>query len=114
MNPLTVTLAIVLSVFVIVFGLAFLGNLADFGLAKTFEPAREHVRRETFEQSKAYRQGLAQELQNFQLKYIEASPEHKAALASLILQRTADVDLETLPQGVRTFVQEIRATRGLH
>jgi hypothetical protein len=54
-------LAIVL-VFVAVLAIAFAVRGTDFFLYKLFAPREEAARRETFEQSKSYRDGLAQEL----------------------------------------------------
>ena len=50
------------------------------------------MRRETFEESKAYNAGMIQELQNMQFEYVKAAPEQKDALASIILHRVADYD----------------------
>ena len=62
----------------------------DLALTAYFAPRYERVRRETFEQSKAYRQGMVQELQNMQFSYAQADADGKAALADLILHRAAD------------------------
>lgn len=79
-------------------------NLAMF---KVFAPAQEQVRRETFEQSKAYRQGMVQELENMRFEYIKAAPEHKAALASIIRHRAADVPRDDLPPSLYAFIKEL-------
>lgn len=83
---------------------------SDFFLYKTFAPKNEQVRRETFEQSKAYRQGMIQELQNMQFEYVQASPEHKSALASVILHRAAAFDLEKpdVPLDLYRFIQDLK------
>jgi len=83
----------------------------DFFLYREFAPRYEQVRRETFEQSKAYTQGQIQELQNMQFEYVKASPEQQAALASIILHRVADFDESRLPVDLRAFVQQLRQKR---
>jgi hypothetical protein len=83
----------------------------DFFLAKVFAPREEALRRETFEQSKAYNQGMVQELQNMQFEYIKAAPEQKAALASIILHRAADYDVNLMPADLRTFIEQLRRER---
>ncbi len=88
------------------FGWLIMGN--DFFMFKVFAPRVEQVRREVFEQSKAYKQGVIQELQNMQFEYIQASPEHKEALASLILHRAADFDENKLPSDLREFIAQLR------
>jgi hypothetical protein len=94
---------------VIVFGLSWLVQGNDFFLYKVFAPRQEAVRREVFEQSKAYNQGMIQELQNMQFEYVKAAPEHRQALASIILHRAADYDDNKLPADLRTFVRDLRA-----
>lgn len=63
----------------------------QFFMYKFFAPKQEQVRREVFEQSKAYRQGMVQELQNMQFEYVKASKDGKEAMRSIILHRAADV-----------------------
>src|SRR5258708_11822698 len=92
-------------------GAAWLIQGEDFILYRTFAPKYEQVRRETFEQSKAYNQGMVQELQNMEFEYAKASPEQKGALASLILHRAADYDSSRLPPDLRSFVERLRAER---
>lgn len=82
-------------------------SINDLVLMKGFMPAREQIRRETFEQSKAYRQGLIQELQNMQFEYIQADDEHKKALGFLIKQRAVDVDPSILPTDLKQFIRSL-------
>jgi len=56
----------------------FQGN--DFFMYKLFAPKYEQVRRETFEQTKSYNQGMIQELTAYQFEYIKADSIHKTAL----------------------------------
>jgi hypothetical protein len=71
--------------------IALLWVLAGNNLAmmKVFAPAAEAVRRETFEESKAYSDGMEKDLLAMQMEYVRANPEHRAALAALIKQRAA-------------------------
>ena len=86
-------------------GWFFAGN--NLAMNKVFMPSQEQVRRDTFEQSKAYRQGMVQELQNMQFEYVKAAPEHKTALASLIKHRAADVPRDAMPNDLYTFIKEL-------
>lgn len=85
----------------------------NFFMYKVFAPAQEQVRRDTFEQSRAYRQGMIQELQNMQYEYVQATPEQKDALASIILHRVADFDLTLpdVPTDLRQFIEQLREQR---
>lgn len=85
----------------------FTGN--DFFLYKYFAPKEESVRRQVFEQSKAYNQGMVQELQNMQFEYLRTTDQKsKDAMASIILHRAADYDQDQLPPDLRSFIQSLK------
>lgn len=98
----------VLAFVIVMFVMAWAVQGNDFFMAKVFMPKYEQVRRETFEQSKAYNQGMVQELQNMQFEYIKADDAHKAALASIILHRVADYDENKLPTDLYGFIRQLR------
>ena len=81
----------------------------EFFLYKFFAPRQEQVRREVFEQTKSYRQGMVQELQNMQFEYIKADSEHKAAMKSLILHRAADFPVNDMPSDLADFIQSLKS-----
>ena len=104
---------IVLAIFVI-FGLAWLVQGNDFFMYKVFAPKYEQVRRETFEQSRAFNQGMVQELQNMQFDYAkQTDPKVKEALASIILHRASGYNLNDpiVPYDLRTFIEQLRCER---
>jgi hypothetical protein len=101
----------VLGVVVLALGLTWAVQGSNFFLYSVFAPKYEQVRRQTFEQSKAYNQGMVQELQNMQFQYAQADEAHKAALADIILHRAADYNADNLPPGLYAFVQELRNAR---
>lgn len=80
----------------------------SFFMYKLFAPAQEQVRREVFEQTKAYNQGMSQDISNFQQQYATASNSQKDALASVIIHRTADYDLTKLQPYQREFIEKLR------
>jgi hypothetical protein len=89
---------------------AFQGN--DFFLLyRYFAPKYEQVRRETFEQTKSYNQGMIQELQNMQFEYQLASPQQRVALKGIILHRAADYPQDKLPVDLRNFINDLKDTR---
>jgi hypothetical protein len=92
-----------------ILGLTWVIQGNDFFLYKAFAPRYEQVRRETFEQSKAYNQGMAQQLQAMQFDYVRASSDEKDALAQIILHRVADYDESKLPADLRQFLASLRA-----
>jgi hypothetical protein len=100
---------ICLLVIVLVFGMIWLIQGNDFFMYKVFAPKMEQVRRETFEQSKAYRQGMVQELNNMRFEYLKTTDENsKEAMASIILHRVADFDENAMPNDLRQFIQELK------
>lgn len=99
--------AIAGAVVVAIGGGVWLAAANDLALRKVLAPAHEQVRRETFEQSKAYRQGLVQELENMRFEYTKAAPEHKAALASIIRHRAAGAPEGAIPPDLSNFIKEL-------
>jgi hypothetical protein len=83
----------------------------DYFLAQFFNPRVEAVRRQTFEQSKAYNEGMVQELQNMQFEYAKAEASQRDAMASIILHRAADYDENKLPADLRAFIQKLKQER---
>lgn len=83
----------------------------DFVLYKVFAPKYEDVRRTTFENTKSYRQGMVQEIRNYQAQYVTATPEQKEALASIILHQVADFPEENMPPDVQQFIKMLRNER---
>lgn len=77
-------------------------------LNKFFAPKQEQVRREVFEQSKAYNQGMVQELQNMQFEYIKATPDQQKALRSIILHRAADYPADKMPADLYAFIEGLK------
>ncbi len=107
MNKLKI-FSIVILVVISSFGLIWLIEGNDFFLYKYFAPKEENVRREVFENTKSYKDGMVQELQNMQFEYIKADSTHKTALASIILHRAAEIDETKLPQDLRTFIDKLK------
>ena len=99
--------AVVASIFFSIVVLSF----GSFYIYRYFAPRTEAGRRDVFEQSKAYNQGMVQELQNMAFEYAKAEPQQKAALASIILHRTADYDVNRLPRDLRDFIDKLRTDR---
>jgi len=101
----------IVSCLAVIFAIVWVVQGNDFFLYKVFAPQYEQVRRDTFEQSKAYNQGMIQELRSMQFQYEQAGPEHKAALASIILHRMADYDVNKLPPDLYQFVNSLRSVQ---
>lgn len=103
----------VIGVLVGIVALTWMVQGNDFFMYKYFGPKYEQQRREIFEQSRAFNQGMVQELQNMQFNYVKATPEQKDALASIILHRSSGYNLEDsiVPGDLRSFVEQLRRDR---
>ena len=88
----------------------FQGN--DFFMYKIFAPKYESVRRDVFEESKAYNEGMVQELENMHLEWIKATPEGKDAMASIILHRASAYDQDKLPVDLKIFIAQLKNEQG--
>lgn len=94
---------------VILLGWVLMANTAL--MQKVFGPIMEQTRRETFETSKAYRDGIAQEVRALQIEYLKADADLKPALARVILHKAAGVPEDALPSDVRAFLASIQPKR---
>lgn len=91
------------------FGVAWVIQGNDFFMAKVFAPKYEQVRRETFEQSKSYNEGMAQELSQAQVDYARAhDSEEKKAIGALLLHRYGGYDVSKLPVDQREFLNMLK------
>jgi hypothetical protein len=79
----------------------------DLVFTAFFAPKFENVRRNTFEQSKSFRDGSIQELQNMQFEYIKADPAHKKALADVIRHRAVEVPADAMPTDLQSFIANL-------
>ena len=82
----------------------------DFFMYRVFGIKYEQTRRQIFEQSRAFNQGMIQELENMQFQYEQASPEHKAALRSIILHRASGYNMNDpdVPRNLRIFIEQLK------
>lgn len=103
----------VIGVLVAVLAFTWVVQGNDFFMYKYFGPKYEQQRREIFEQSRAFNQGMVQELQNMQFEYVKAAPEQKEALASIILHRSSGYNLNDpiVPADLRSFIEQLKRER---
>lgn len=106
---LKVILIIITSIVLLVvlaFGLEFLG----LHWMKFFEPRRENVIREVFEQTKSYVHGKIQDLAKYHEEYKKANTiADKEAIASIIKLRFAEFDAEQIKSvPLKSFLIKIR------
>lgn len=91
----------------VLLGLGWLLTGNALFLKSFFDPKFEQVRRTTFEASKAYRDGMAQELRALQIEYVKADEKIKPALATAIRHKAAGVPEDALPTDLAHFIKEL-------
>ncbi len=97
-----------LGVIAVLLALTWLAQGNEFFMYKVFAPARENVRREVFENTKSYNQGMVQQIRGYMASYAQADSSQKDALASVIVHETADYDETKLPADCQTFIAQLR------
>lgn len=105
-----VTFAII-GVIVGLLALTWIAQGNEFFLYKFFAPKREAIRREVFEQTKSYKQGMIQELENMQFEFVQADTSARSALADIILHRAADFPHDSLPVSLKQFIDSLKSAR---
>lgn len=90
-----------------ILGLGWILAANGLAMTKVFAPANEQVRRETFENSKAYRDGMIQELRAMQFEYMRADETHKAGMKNVIRHRLAGFPEDAIPSDLKAFVTEL-------
>lgn len=83
----------------------------DWFMYRFFGIRYENTRRQIFEQSRAFNQGMVQELENMEVEYTTSKdPKAKEALASVILHRASGYNMDDpiVPAELRTFVQGLK------
>lgn len=80
----------------IVLVVLFLLGLYGLGWMKFFEPKKENIRREIFEQTQSYTHGKIQELAKYHDEYNRADAKDKEALRQMIIMRFAEFDAEKI------------------
>lgn len=86
-------------------GAEYLG-IIKFGF---FEPKKENIRREVFENTKSYVQGVAQDLGKYYQEYQEGDLEKQEAIKNVIRMRFAEFDESKLQNDrLRVFLVNMR------
>lgn len=99
---------------VAILALAWIVQGNDFFMYKYFAPKYEQTRRQVFEQTRSFNQGMVQELENMQLEYLKTTDLNaKAAMASIILHRASGYNLNDpiVPGDLRDFIQKLKRER---
>ena len=99
------------AVLVGILGLTWVLTGNEFFLYKYFGPKQEAVRREIFEQSRAFNAGMVRDFENLRMEYMkQTDPDAKAVVADTILHRAAGYDLNDplVPADLRSFILQLK------
>lgn len=104
MKAFFTTLAIILGIATLTFGLNYLG-LINY---QFFAPKYENARREVFENTQSYVEGKRQDLVKYHYEFIRSkSTQDKEAIRMVIIQSFANFDLTKLSPELRKNFDEI-------
>lgn len=98
-------IAVLTFILLVALGWFIAGN--NLQMTKVFAPRFEQVRRETFESSKAYRDGMVQELRSLQFEYLKADASRQPGLANVIKHKIAGFPEDAIPYDLQTFIKEL-------
>ena len=87
--------------------IAFFGRGSGLLQNQFFAPKEAAVQREVFENTKAFQDGVKQELLSLQLEYIKAPSADKQAIATIIKHKAAQVDTANFPADLRVFLNSL-------
>jgi hypothetical protein len=104
-------IGIVVLAIMIILGMTWVFQGNDFFLYKTFAPKYENTRRQVFENTKSYNQGMMQELENFELEWEkpETDDGHKDIISSIVIRRYADYPEDRLSPVQFYFIKECKS-----
>jgi hypothetical protein len=94
-------------VVILLLGWIFQGN--DFFMYKFFAPKYEQARRQTYEQTKSYRQGSIQRLNELCTQVASADNDHKPMLNDVISHEFAEWDVKDVPDYLQSCLADARA-----
>ena len=107
MKPIVTGFFVIVILLLVVVWILDANDLAHYAV---FAPRPEAIRRHTFEQSKAYNQGMVQNMEHEHLEYIrDKNPEERAAIASIVLHDAADYPEDQLPTDLTTWIDQLRS-----
>jgi len=100
-----VSIISILLLMLLVGGLDYSGMLWESFIG----PKKENVRREIFENTKSFNQGMTMKLMDYRKQYMMAKdPADKAAIAQVVSHMFADYQSDNLDPELRAFIRECK------
>lgn len=101
--------AAVFAVLIGILALSWILQGNDWFMYKFWAPKYEAVRRETYEQTKSYRQGSVQRLNTLCTQIDAADDDHKSMLRDVVAHEFAEWDSADVPAYLRACLEQARA-----
>ncbi len=98
-----------ITVLVLIMALDWIIQGHNFFLYQYFAPKQEAVRRQTYEQTKSYRQGSVQRLNTLCTQVADTDAGHKPMLNDIIKQEFAEWDINDVPAYLHSCLATARA-----
>lgn len=105
------TFGIVVSCIAAFMALIFALSLFGLGMDSFFAPKAEQIRRNTYENSSSYNVGMIRDLDEIQMKYMEANSAGKDALRAITLHRFAAYPVERMTPDQRNFYFQLKSNQ---
>jgi hypothetical protein len=86
-----------------IFGLSYLGYLST----AFYQPRYEEIRRQTFEQSRAFNEGMVRDLENIKMQYMTATDTEKVGLRAVVIHRFSVYPQDQLPPDLQLFYSQL-------
>lgn len=80
----------------------------SYKMTEWFKPKYTEIDRRTFEESRAFNEGMVRDLENLQMQYVAADPVQKEALRATILHRFSVYPEDRMPVDLRNFYRDLR------
>lgn len=97
-------------IIVILGALEFGVRITILAVNKAISPMEENVKREVFEETKAYNEGKTQQLAKLRSEFMKAKGKNDKvamkAIGSSVRHQFADYDREKLPSHLQSFINE--------
>jgi len=103
---------VILSVIGAIILLVIVGLATDLGgilWSGVTNPMREEVRRDTFESSRAFNEGVIRDLANYRQQWLDAEESDRPAIESTVRHRFPNYAIEDVPSGeLRNWFYTVR------
>lgn len=110
MKDLVKSIFVILIIIIGLLGTLWVVEGNDFFLYQYFAPKQEQVRRNVYENSVSYNQGMIQDLEDMQVQYLDpkTDKDQKDALKNIIIERSTKFDMNKAPADLRNFVDKLK------